>query len=302
MKGKGMHQIHRLPGLGRTVLAVLTYPPLLKKSLRCIWIILTRFFLFQFRSALFPRIPVSLVEHSLDDRIPFNPGFIRIYLDFVAFWVRIAGFLSIGHGKQGKNMAVDFVMSITKLYTYAFQIYQKNLSTTNRPNYKKNLRFLLIHLVDPHLMCIPSLHVMLVVHSYTAFRHYLRNIEEENTNDLAEKVFRGAITITEAVLYVKQHSVNCIAAALYAMSRFDPALFNNTDAEIFVSGLFRTDKDIPAEYLPFYKGPLVHSGDATGLREYIIGLFRFFQEKESTDWTVPLLDFLKTLPIDIRKK
>ena len=318
MKGKGMRQRGegetvgpdkvRLPGVGRTILAVLICPPLLTRGIRCIWIILTRFFLFQYRSALFPRLPVSRVEHPLDELIPFNPCFIRIYLDFIAFWIRIIGFLSIGHGKRGRTLAADFIVSITKIYTFAFQVYRKNLSTTDRPAqclgwYKKNIRFLLVHLVDPHLMCIPSLHVMLVVHSYTAFRHYLRCLGEEKIlKNLAEKVFKGALNITEAVLYVKQHSVNCIAAALYAMNRFDPALFTNDDAETFIQGLFRTGEaeDISCEYLPFYAEPrftnikLVLPNDAAGLRKHIVDLYRIFCEKENADWTVPLLEFLHT--------
>ena len=290
---------HGLPGMGRTMLAILIHPSLLTRGLRCIRIILTRFFLFQYRSALFPRLPVSGVEHPLDNLVPFNPRFIRIYLDFVAFWIRIVGFLSIGHGKEGKKLAADFIGSITELYNFAFQIYRKNLSTTNRPNYKKK-QFFLVHLVDPNLMCIPSLHVMLVVHSYTAFRGCLKKLGEEDTGELAKKVYQGALTITEAVLYVKQHSVNCIAAALYAMSRFDPALFNIDDAESFICNLFKGDESaVPPEYLPHYKIPLVHPENAVKLRNHMSDLYRFFLEKESNDWTLPLLDFLKTLPSDI---
>jgi len=288
--------------MGRTVLNVLIHPRLLFRAIRCISVIIRKFFLFQYRSALFPHIPVSRAEHSLDDRIPFNPGFIRIYLDFTAFWIRIVGFLSIYHGKRGRLLAADFIASITRLYTFAFQVYQKNLSTTDRPRYKKGFHFRLIHLTDPHLMCIPSLHVMLMVHSYTIFRHCIRCLgEEEALRSLAGKVFSGALVITEAVLYVKQHSINCIAAALYAMNQFDPALFSGDDAEVFVYGLFGT-KDIPDEYAPFYTGQLVDPKDTAWLREHIISLYRFFMETKTADWTVPLLEFLKTLPLEFKPK
>ena len=283
------------PGLGRTLLIVLLHRSLLVRGIRCIGTIFSRFFFFQFRSALFPRLPVSQVDHVLDARIPFNPRFIRIYLDFTAFWVRIVGFLCIHFGKPGRTHAAEFIVSITDLYHFAFQIYRKNLSTTERPNYKKNPYFWLIHSVDPHLMCIPSLHIMLMIHSYTAFNHYLRSLgEEETLKYLAEKVFLGAVVISEAVLYVKQHSINCIAAALYTMYCFDPALFETADAETFVNSLFSA-KDIPPEYAPYYTEPLADPKDIADLRKQILCLYKSFLEKQNGHWTSPIMDFLKTM-------
>ncbi|MDR0447271.1 MAG: hypothetical protein LBH07_01235 [Treponema sp.] len=287
------------PGLGRTFLAVMTQPRLLRRSLRCISVIFTRFFLFQYRRALFPVLPVSRADHVLDDRIPFNPRLIRIYLDFTALWIRIAGLLSTGFGKRGRNLAAGFIASITGLYLFAFEIYRKNLSTTDRPNYKKGRYFRLIHLVDPHLMCIPSLHVMLMVHSYTAFRHFLKLLEkEEDLWQLREKVYRSALMITEAVLYVKQHSINCIGAALYAVHRYDPSLFSVEDAEAFINDLFaqKEAKDIPPEYAPFYTYPFIAQEDIPLLREHIRGLFRSFLDAKSADWTIPVLEYLQNLP------
>jgi hypothetical protein len=245
-------------------------------------------------------IPVSRAEHILDERIPFNPQFINIYLDFVAFWIRIAGFLCFRYGKEGIKMAGEFIDSITELYHFAFRIYEKNLSTTARPGYIRNIRFALIHLFDPHLMCIPSLHVMIVIQSYTRFRFYVRTMgEEELLRPLTDKVFKGAIVITEAVLYIKQHSINCIAAALYVMNRFESSFFTTADAEAFVYGLFRTKEapDIPVEYAPFYKGDLIQSGDIPWLREHIMSLYRFFLESAQGDnWETPILEFLRRLP------
>jgi len=289
-----------VPGVGRTLLTVLVHPSLLKRGLRCVSIILRKFFLFQYRAALFPRLPLSRVEHALDNKIPFNPNFIRIYLDFTGFWIRIVGFLC-RYGKEGRALATDFIASITGLYPFALEVYSKNLSTTARPRYKKSFHFRLVYLLDPHLMCIPSLHVMLMVHSYTGFRRCLRQLgEEEALGGLAEKIFKGAVVITEAILYVKQHSVNCIAAALYAMSRYDPSLFCAADAETFVRSLFgyKRAEDISGEYARFYKGPLIQTEDTAALREYILSLYRFFMDSKGPDWTMPLLDFLKTLPVE----
>jgi hypothetical protein len=292
---------NQLPGVGRTLLVILLHPGLFFRGIRCIWTILNKFFIFQYRSVLFPGIPVSRVDHSLDECIPFNPGFVRIYLDFTAFWIRIAGFLCIGCGKTGKKLAAGFITSVTNLYTFAFQIYRKNLSTTARPLYKKGFHFKLIHLLDPHLMCVPSLHVMLMVHSYTAFRYYTQKLgEEEALHKLAEKVFAGAMAIIEAVMYVKQHSVNCIAAALYTMNCFDPELFNNAGAERIIFKLFNTGEsaDIPPEYAPYYREPFVDPDDSAKIRDHILNLYRNFSEANNADWTRPSLEYLKTLPLN----
>lgn len=279
------------PSVGRTALTVLIHPPLLFRGFRCMLVVWRRFFFFQYRSALFPRIPVSRADHELDGLVPFNPAFIRIYLDFVAFWIRITGFLCVRHGKRGRVLAAEFIDSITALYPFAFQVYRKNLSTTPRPRYTRG-RFRLIHLTDPHLMCVPSLHVMIVIHAWTAFRRCLGRLGE-TPRPLADKVFAGALAITEAVLYVKQHSVNCVAAALYAMRRFDPALFSAADAGAFISGLFAAGS-VPPEYAPCYDGDLVRREDAPLLREHIAGLYRSFVEagEQTEHWAAPLLDFL----------
>jgi len=293
----------------RTIFAVLIHPSLFWRGLYCIGVILSKFFFFQYKAALFPRkIPVSRVEHPLDDLIPFNPNFVRIYLDFVAFWVRIVGFLAVRSKQGGVKMAAEFIASITRLYFFALEIYGKNLSTTERPNYTETFRFKLIHAVDPHLMCIPSLHVMIVIHGYTAFRHYARELGEEDAlQGLAESVYAGALAITQAILYIKQHSINCVAAALYTMRRFDTSLFSAKDAETFVGDLFRLAPEgnpastdprlaaLPADYAFGFSGPQVSPADIPKFNEHIMGLYRSFLDVEAADWTEPVLKFLASL-------
>jgi len=287
------------PSVTKSVLFILFHSELLSRGIRCMAVIISKFFLFQYRAALFPRkIPVSNVEHDLDSLIPFNPSFVTIYLDFVGFWIRIAGFLGMHRKKAGFNMAADFIESITMLYPFALKVYGRNLSTTARPAYNKKFRFRIIHIFDPHLMCIPSLHVMIVIHAYTAFRNFVQELGEEKAlQTLVKKVYAGAIAITEAILYIKQHSINCVAAALYTMRRFNPILFSDEDAENFVKGLFSGETvDLPPEYAPFYTGPQVKAEDAPRLREQIMRLYRSFTEADAPDWTTPLLDFLASLP------
>jgi hypothetical protein len=271
---------------------------LLKKRLGkafvdCAFTAIRLFFLPQYRAVLFPkRVPLSQTDHPLDDRIPFNPRWVKIYLDFVAFWIRIVGFLRERYGKNGTESALRFIQSIERLYVFAAQLYRKNLSTTRRPRYLKGIRFFLIHMTDPHLMCIPSLHVMIVIRGYTAFRQILASMNDgESCAGELESVKRQALNITQAILYVKQHSVNCIPAAMYAMSRFDPALFPAEEAEIFAKALFS-----PRDGLP--EGDAVKAEDVSEIRRHIAGLYhRFVEEgKNAKHWTEPLLGFLKNLP------
>ncbi|MDR2553061.1 MAG: hypothetical protein LBD31_07860 [Treponema sp.] len=286
-----------LPSPGWTALRVFTHPRLALRGFQCVGTILGKFFFFQFRSVLFSGAPpISRADHALDEHIPFNPRFVRIYLDFTAFWIRIAGFLCLRYGKRGIALAEEFIGSVTALYRAAFRVYRKNLSTTNRPKYKRGFSFRLIHALDPHLMCIPSLHVMIVLHGYSKFRAYAKAMgEAELLQPLADRIFRGALTIIEAVLYVKQHSVNCVAAAMYALGRFTPPCFTEGDAETFTACLFG-EEDVPAEYAPFYGPPLVEKENIPPLREYILGLYRRFGDSAGEDWTAPLLDFLGNLP------
>jgi len=118
---------------------------------------------------------------------------------------------------------------------------------------------------------------------YTRFNRILHNLGETETGEM-EAVRRHALAITEAVLYIKQHSVNCISAAMYAMTRYDDS-FPPEEAKAFVRDLFHESDDILKE-------------DAGEIRGHILNLYRQFLENgQKTDlWEKPLLDFLGKLP------
>jgi hypothetical protein len=262
---------------------------------RCVASIFYHFFFCQYRAALRRKfgtgVPVSQVDHELDALIPFNPGWITVYLDFVGLWLRMLGFLLTRFGTSARDAAADFLDSMARLYRFAGEVYRQNLSTTRRPFYIRRPRFLLIHLVDPHLMCIPSLHVMVMIFTYTRFRRIMEDLDGEGRFACrVEECRRGTRDITESILYVKQHSVNCVAAAMYAMTRFDGAAFPPEEAERFVAGLFTEDR----------AAPRIDPEAAGRLREYILGLYRkFYREGQgAADWTGPLLDFLRPLRIE----
>ena len=246
--------------------------------------IFRNFFFLQYKGALFlKRYLVSQVDHSLDEKIPFKPDKVEIYLDFIFFFIRAMGFLLRRFGLRSKGYVKNAIESIGALYAKAGEVYVKNYSTTKRPRYLARFRFLVIHVFDPHLMCIPSLHVMVVIRAYTQFQAILENLREEGDNaSQIDEVRLGALAITEAVLYIKQHSVNCISAAMYAMTRFDDS-FPAKEAESFVQGLFRNAQDISAK-------------DAEEIRDHIWSLYLHFLNQETPAWEKPLLDFLETLP------
>ena len=272
---------------------ILGNPYLRLTALQCMASAFRNFFFLQYRAALSPGlIPVTRVDHPLDLKIPFLPGKVKTYLDFIAFWVRCLGFLLRQCGRKALEPVRSFIESIGRAYAFAAEVYRINLSTTDRPFYIRQLRFLTIHAVDPHLMCIPSLHVMIVIHTYTLFEEIIKTMGNETLFAVqAVELRRGALAITEAVLYVKQHSVNCISAAMYAMSRFDrftrsnQYLFPPAEAERFVSDLFREGNSITRE-------------DGEEIRTYILSLYRRFltEGEKCDDWKKPLLDFLNELP------
>jgi hypothetical protein len=269
-----------------TLLKVLARPLLRKTARRCVGSIFYNFFFLQYKAALLRRIPVSRVDHPLDAAIPFTPGRVGIYLDFTAFWIRIIGFTLDHYGEAAVPVLADFIDSMGRVYRFAAEVYTRNLSTTMRPRYLAMFRFMVIHAVDPHLMCIPSLHVMVVIRTYTQFARMIRTLGDEKAlSPRVEAVRRGALAITEAILYVKQHSVNCIPAAMYAMTCFDRASFPPEEGEAFAAELLAGAEDLSPP-----------GGGA--VREYITGLYRRFLREGAAgpSWEKPLLDFLAASP------
>jgi hypothetical protein len=292
---------------GYTFFKVFCVPSLRRASARCVALIFSNFFFRQYRAALLPgRSPVVRVEHPLDLKVPFVPAWVTIYLDFAAFWVRMLSFLLRSYRRKSFGAVREFIVTMGELYVFAAEVYSKIFSTTARPFYIARPRFLLIHLVDPHLMCIPSLHVMVVILTWTKFAAILRSLgAEEYSAAQIEEMKQGALAITQAILFVKQHSVNCVAAALYAMTCFDPALLPPAEAEAFVALLFgekparpgwiSADARIHPSAAP---AAGIQPSDAAEIRAYITGLYRrFLSEKaDAQTWDEPLLNFLRSLP------
>jgi len=291
-------------------------PSLRPAFCKCIPSIFFNFFFRQYRAALLPgRVPVSKVDHPLDNKIPFVPSWVTIYLDFASFWIRMLSFLLRRYRRRAYGPVRDFILSMGNLYAFAAEAYRKNFSTTDRPFYIARPRFFVIHLLDPHLMCIPSLHIMVVIHTYTMFAAIARELgEEEKLASQIRELKQGALAISQAVLFVKQHSVNCISAALYAMTCYDPARFPPEEAEAFTGLLFGqapAPDESPAgdagrnvRLANFKVRPCASpktrlpEADQARIKAHILNLYRrFLSEKDkSKNWYQPLLDFMRPMP------
>jgi len=280
-------------------------PSLRPTFFKCVPLIVNNFFLFQYKSAFLPgRVPVTKVDHPLDEKIPFVPAWVTIYLDFINFWVRTVSFFLRRYRRKAFFLIRDFIGSMGKLYAFAAEVYRKNLSTTKRPFYVARPRFFLIHLVDPHLMCVPSLHVMIVIHTYLMFADMARRLGvEEDLKAQILEMKQGALAISQAILFVKQHSVNCIPAALYAMTCFDPELFTPEEAESFTTQLFSPAPaacEITAvirEHPSAAPATKISNEDQAEIKKHILTLYRRFlaEGKTAKSWTEPLVNFLRDM-------
>jgi len=280
-------------------------PSLRPAFFKCVPSIFYNFFYRQFRSAFLPgRVPVTKVDHPLDEKIPFIPAWVTIYLDFIYFWIRTISFFLRRYRRRALEPMDDFIRSIGRLYAFAAEVYKKNLSTTKRPFYIARPRFFLIHLMDPHLMCVPSLHVMVVIHTYIMFADNARRLgDEEKLKAQMLEMRQGALAICQAILFVKQHSVNCIPAALYAMTSFNPKLFPVEEAEAFTAQLFSPAPPIceitaiKREHPSAAPATKVSKEDQAEIKEYILTLYRRFLDEGKTakSWEEPILKFLREM-------
>lgn len=237
-------------GVAGVVLDALRRPANLAAAASFVRTVVKDFFWLQFAVKLGVRqVPVVSVDHPLDAAVPFAPDKVGIYLDFIPFWMRPLGLIGERFGADAQRRAVnDYLALIERCYREAASVYADTMSTTRRPAYYRG-RFLAIHLLDPHLLCVPSLHVMIVVLTHTFFRRAFTELgaSEDEVAAVSTELFDGAVAIIETVLYIKQHSVNCIPAALFAMRGITPASVSDADVAAYTDALFAGANDVAAE-------------------------------------------------------
>lgn len=193
----------------------------------CLFISAIRcFFKPQFQAILKPSIrPIVNVDHRLDFTIPFTPRLIKKYLEFFQLWMGSILRMHQLYGKAVLPLLGSYIECINTLYKDAGKVYTTIHSTTTRPKSNPNLHFAIVHTFDPHLNCIPSLHVTVVLSAWmntTKIVHTMQDHEDKKLAIWLDHLKDEAIQIIETILFLKQHSVNCIAASLfYLHCKFD---------------------------------------------------------------------------------
>lgn len=233
---------------------VLLSPRCIVANFKCFYTILKEFFLLQFLEKFrLIHIPVVHVDHPLDETIPFIPEKVSVYLDFINLWVRPLSMLVKKFGCwRAAAITKRWMVTFRALYKTAGEIYHFRLTTTNRPNYNEKREFRQIHALDPHYMCVPSLHIATVALVFGFYRSLFRENESDfstqEKNQWETELYNSAVEIAETVLYVKQHSVNCIPAALYLVVANFGTFFSADDARKFISDMFAEPDGFSTEH------------------------------------------------------
>ena len=248
----------------------------------------------------FKTIPVLDVSHPLDELIPFTPDKVKIYLNFTNFWIRPMTFLFRRLGvKKALPYCIEYLSLIETAYANAAKVYRFCMTTTKRPDYKTDAAFKMIHAFDPHLLCVPSLHVAIVILSSVYYADVFKNDDftEEERKTYTAELREGARRIIESVLYVKQHSVNCIPAAMYMMLYVLKNRFTISAGIDIINSLFADDETLS-------------DSDKKKISAHIHFMFErlLLEGANENDWTVPVKRWLKSyarsknivLPLDRR--
>jgi hypothetical protein len=295
-------------GYARPIALALSRPALTAAALRLVVEALRSFFLPQFQNVFFHRRPTVNVDDPLDASVPFDPRYVKKYLQFVRLW--IGSFYTIWrlYGDGAIPGLVAYIDAIRSLYADAGKVYKRVHTTTTRPSRNYNLRFAIIHAVDPHLNCIPSLHVLVVAANWMLAESFVKELGSPPRRgpgfhgrrgfDASQRGFDAslwieelrseALAITESVLFVKQHSVNCIGVSLYCLGRFYPH-FEGKRGEAFVRDLF-------ADGLGTAQGLAPELGEKLRrrMREVRDELEGAFASHPERGWRAPVLEFIKS--------
>lgn len=257
-----------------------------KKALTFVLTIIKKFFLLQWSKKLHIRkIPVIKVDTELDDRIPFSPDHVEDYMSFVAFFIRTFDMLKKRLGyKAAVPYMNEFLSFLINIYSNAAEIYNFSMSTTKRPKYLKNGKFVTIHLFDPHLLCVPSIHVSIAAGTFYFYRQLFKKgiLPQAEAEQRLAEIKKQAVAIIESVLFVKQHSINCVPTALYMISiTSNKTMFPPEDAINFIEELFKTSTEITDE-------------DRNRLTEHFIYLYErtYLEGIVSDNWATPIKHWL----------
>ncbi len=272
-------------GIFPPYLVIPTHWQTLKPLLRFLRTVLFDFFLLQYGVKFkLRKMEIIHVDDPLDDKIPYRPDKSDTYLDFIHFWIRPLTLIIKRFGvKRALPHCARFMSAIQMTYAEAARVYKFKMSTTKRPHHNGNKNMKMIHSVDPHYLCVPSLHIAVVTLTYCFFDDvfFQERLPEEEHARYSMELYEGAVEIAETVLYVKQHSVNCIPAALYMMLHLQNKTFDIEKGVKFINDLFVTAEDVPLE-------------DKKLISTHVHYMFErlLLEGCNEEDWTVPVKRWL----------
>jgi len=236
------------------------------------------------------------VEHPFDFTIPFEPELGKVYHRFFPHGFRVMNllfknFFSKWHkGKSTRefySVICEMISGITRYYYDCSWICSRIRSTTSRPPVRLRIPFILIHLTDPHFHCVPSLHVLSMYYFYAWVRTAGTKFAATSAEalELSDQAFHEATIVTEAILFVKQHSVNCIAASFFMLTITMP-FFEESEVRRCILSLFTTfgaelpNKDTLRSYM----------------LEHYQALVSEYRSQSGRDWKNFLIRYLKKFP------
>jgi hypothetical protein len=267
---------------GESIRLILSHGRLRRKGIRLLRAALREFFLPQFQSRLFPGTrPVAVMSHPADDSLPFVPGLFHRYLAYIKVWLSTLSSLYETYGKIVFEDIEEMMLDVIRLYEVSGQVYRRCQSTTtSRRPAPTNPYFLLIAAFDPHLHCIPSLHVLTICYNFHRTRQITKRIDPGGAYGcrLTARTYSAALRITEAILLVKQHSLLDIGPSLFLLSRIFPD-FDAGEIRRFVADLF-TDPS------------LIDRPTAQRIRAVILGGFQKLLELQKRRGDIPATEVL----------
>jgi hypothetical protein len=179
------------------------------------------------------------VARPIDEKIPFVPKELPVYISFVGLWISGVNFLKKEFGQKASADIAKFITGIADYYFEAGQIFKKAQTSFERTG-EGGLKFKLLRAIDSNKNAAPSLHAEVAAHTYSR----ISDIIDAQASDpsLYEPIknvyFQQAVKILESLLLVKQHVVLDIGAGLAVLSAHDE-FFTDERAYKIVGAMFR---------------------------------------------------------------
>lgn len=241
------------------------------------------FFPQHFRKWHLLKTPIKHVDHAIDEKIPFRPNKYPVYMNFIPMWMHPMGMIFKRYTyNSSANIALEWFSYLALIYPEAGKLYYYTMTTTYRPA-TDDKKILGLRKTDPHYMCVPSLHITTIALAFCFYRMLFEreNFGQEDKQLWNKEIFDTAVEIGESVLYVKQHSVNCIPAGLFMLRKIAPELCTDKEVYEFLEAMFLNSDD-------------VNQDDRIEAYNHMKNLYDKFVEegKNDSDWSVPVKKWL----------